>query len=56
MADPEKDSTLFADLPEPGQVDGRGDEADPGPQNDAGREVQVLKAVGDYFATKRKRR
>ena len=32
------------------------EESEPGPQEDAGREVQVLKAVGDYFARKRRRR
>ena len=54
-AEPDTEPTLFSVFAGQGQV-GRGDDEEPGQQGEGGREGRVMKAVGDYFARKRKRR
>ena len=54
MSEPEMEPTLFSDLPEQGQVDGRADEADR--REESRHRVRVRAAVADYLGKKRRRR
>ena len=57
MSEPENEPTLFPVSPEQGPTQELTlEESEPGLMDEAGRQVQVLRAVGDYFATKRKRK